>query len=467
MLFRSARLDAPDGCAWVVSGAPEWLGLTPEAGAGSAELLVTAPANESTALRSAAIQIGSSSAAVIQLGVQPANTFPVSFLQQELVVPPVHGARLLELGSMVDPASAVVRGSEPWLKVRIVSPSAMISRVSIEWSNWNGDASRVAFAEINGSRLPVVQVPWAAGARASILAGQGLQQAPGPGGQIPLREPVALAIGQDGHLYIGEKETSRIIQARGDGEAGLWYGTHVWSTYNFSEGSTGVARGDESRLFNGAAGVAQGPSGSIYVLEAAASRVLRIGPDGSVAPVLHSGGLVTDRGTVFAGAMGLTSIASGPGGRLFAAARDLCRVWVIEPGVSAKVYAGTGVCGSSGDGGPAAEANIDRPAGIAVDFSGSLYIAEPNARRIRVVNAEGHISTFAGSGDAGHAPDGSAAKFSPLSGPSALASGPDGLIFFAEPDLGLVRFVTASGALGTVMLDGSPEIGRASCRERV
>ncbi len=159
------ELSAPDGCSWTVSGAPEWLSIAPLAGTGSALLQASAPGSEVATLRSAAIQIGSSTVGFLQLGIEPVIASPISFLQQELVVPPVHGARLLELESMVDAGSVIAGGSEPWLKVRVASSLAAVSRVVLEWDDWTGGTSRVAFAEINGSRLPVVQVPWTSGAR--------------------------------------------------------------------------------------------------------------------------------------------------------------------------------------------------------------------------------------------------------------------------------------------------------------
>jgi sugar lactone lactonase YvrE len=450
------ELAAAEGCAWTVSGAPEWLGIAPTEGTGSTPLQVFAHANEGAALRSAAVQIGPSSFGFMQLGKEPVLAYPVSFLQQELVVPPVHGARVVELGSMVNPLSVIAGGSEAWLKVSVASPPALGSRIILEWDDWTGDTSRVAFAEINGSRLPVVQVPWTSGAQAAVLAGQGLVQDSGPGEGIPLREPSALAIGPDGHLYIGEKETSRIIQAQGDGVAGVWYGSHVWRTFHFTEGSGNVAQGDQSRLFNGIVGLVPGPSGSMYALEAAKSRVVRIGPDGSVVPILEPGTFVTPGGLVFTEASNVTSIAGGPNGLLFAASRDLCKVWVLEPGVSVRLYAGTGECGTSGDGEDAAQARIDKPVGLAADASGNLYITEPSSHRIRIVDAEGRISTFAGTGVSDSAPDGAAANASPVKEPSSVAIGPDGLMYFTEPSLGLVRFVTSTGSLGTVMRDGVP-----------
>ena len=58
--------------------------------------------------------------------------------------------------------------------------------------------------------------------------------------------------------------------------------------------------------------------------------------------------------------------------------------------------AGTGVFGFSGDGGPAVEAQLDNPRGVAVDAAGNLYISDKQNHRIRRVDPSGTITTFAG-----------------------------------------------------------------------
>jgi len=62
--------------------------------------------------------------------------------------------------------------------------------------------------------------------------------------------------------------------------------------------------------------------------------------------------------------------------------------------------AGTGIPGFSGDGGPALSAEIQRPAAVEIDSNGNLYIADEQNHRVRLVTADGVISTFVGTGDA-------------------------------------------------------------------
>ncbi len=85
--------------------------------------------------------------------------------------------------------------------------------------------------------------------------------------------------------------------------------------------------------------------------------------------------------------------------------------------------AGTGAPGFSGDGGPAAKAQLRQPHSIALDPGGeSLYIADIGNRRIRRVDLKsGLIDTFAGTGEAKPTPDGAPLDGTPLNGPRAMA----------------------------------------------
>jgi len=90
--------------------------------------------------------------------------------------------------------------------------------------------------------------------------------------------------------------------------------------------------------------------------------------------------------------------------------------------------AGTGAEGFSGDGGPAAKAQLKVPHGIVLDGRGGLFIADIGNNRIRRVDLEsGVIETFAGTGQSGVARDGAKADESPLPGPRALAARGDSL----------------------------------------
>ena len=96
---------------------------------------------------------------------------------------------------------------------------------------------------------------------------------------------------------------------------------------------------------------------------------------------------------------GLTMNTLDGAGNLYFADSDLNQVFKVTPGGALSVVAGSGGTGFSGDGGPATNATLNRPYGVAVDSLGNVYIAELVNAAIRKVDAiSGIITTIAGGG---------------------------------------------------------------------
>lgn len=103
------------------------------------------------------------------------------------------------------------------------------------------------------------------------------------------------------------------------------------------------------------------------------------------------------------------------------------------------LLAGTGERGFSGDGGPARAAQLACPDAIDVDATGTVYVADRCNERIRRIDATtGVITTIAGTGERGPAPDGPADQVA-LTGVFYLRVGPDSTILFTDTDANLVR----------------------------
>ena len=95
-----------------------------------------------------------------------------------------------------------------------------------------------------------------------------------------------------------------------------------------------------------------------------------------------------------------------------------------------RTIAGTGEPGYSGDGGPALQAQLQEPNDIVLDGQGRAFIADVRDHRVRVIDlASGVITTFAGTGEAGSSGDGGPASRATLLGPRALAFGPTGDLY--------------------------------------
>ena len=110
---------------------------------------------------------------------------------------------------------------------------------------------------------------------------------------------------------------------------------------------------------------------------------------------------------------------------------------------------GSGMWGFSGDGGPATNARINGCVGLAVDRTGNLYIADGN-RRIRKVNSAGIISTIAGGNMWGYAGDGGPATAAVLAGPAGIAVDTFGNVYFADQPNNVIRKINTSGIITTI-----------------
>ena len=112
-------------------------------------------------------------------------------------------------------------------------------------------------------------------------------------------------------------------------------------------------------------------------------------------------------------------------------------------------FAGTGEAGYSGDGGAATSAKLHYPTGIDFDASGNMYIADRDNHRIRKVDTNGNISTIAGTGEAGNSGDGGAWASAKLNKPIRVGVGPDGHIYIADYNNHVVRILFSDGNIYT------------------
>ena len=118
--------------------------------------------------------------------------------------------------------------------------------------------------------------------------------------------------------------------------------------------------------------------------------------------------------------------------------------------------AGTGSSGFSGDGGPATAATLNAPNGLAVDSVGDLFISDTNNNRIRRVDAvTGIITTIAGNGLGTYAGDGGPATDASLNLPLGIAVGQDGTLYIADGRNNVIRTVSG-GVINTIAGKGAP-----------
>ena len=98
-------------------------------------------------------------------------------------------------------------------------------------------------------------------------------------------------------------------------------------------------------------------------------------------------------------------VAADSGGNLYIAASGNHRIRKVDSSGVITTIAGTGVYGFGGDDGPAVDAQLRSPWSVAADSAGNLYIADTVNFRIRKVDSSGVITTFAGTGERGFGGD--------------------------------------------------------------
>jgi len=126
-----------------------------------------------------------------------------------------------------------------------------------------------------------------------------------------------------------------------------------------------------------------------------------------------------------------------------------CVIWKFMPDGTPSIVAGVpGHCGFGGDGGPATQALLFRPFGVALDSAGNLYIADTHNHRVRMVDSSGTIQTVAGNGTCGFSGDGGPGTSAMLCRPMGLTFGAQGNLVIA--DLGNARVRTLSTTTGTI-----------------
>jgi hypothetical protein len=143
-------------------------------------------------------------------------------------------------------------------------------------------------------------------------------------------------------------------------------------------------------------------------------------------------------------------------GTTFVADFANARVEAIDPTGRLHFVAGTGRIGSDGDGGPATRAHL-MPNAVSVTRDGELLVAESSVdSRIRLVRADGTITTVAGTAKDGFSGDGGPARAARLQDPADVLALSDGSFLIAERFGSRVRRVDAGGRISTILGTGRP-----------
>ena len=150
-------------------------------------------------------------------------------------------------------------------------------------------------------------------------------------------------------------------------------------------------------------------------------------------------------------------IAVDEAGNIFVSDSGSSKIRKIDAMGNVTTYAGNGQFKDSGDGGPAIEAGIRSPGGLAFSPGGELYIAEETTHRIRKIDKDGIISLVAGTGIPGFSGEGGPATLAQLKSPYRMAFDAKGNLYFTDRDNNRVRKIDLKGVITT--LAGNSNIG--------
>lgn len=277
----------------------------------------------------------------------------------------------------------------------------------------------------------------------------------GPATSAQLLQPRNVAVDPDGTLYISDFGANRVYRISG--------GTLTTMAGTGNAGFSGDYAAAELAQLKSPAGLASDSLGVLYIADSANNRIRKVfqGVISSVYSVTGPTGLATAPNGM------LYVAAGGYFGTQFKAISAIPYARDVATDRYGNVYATTGqyvmkvttdgkvstIAGSGappyfgGDNGPAINARLHAPAGIALDTDGTLYVADTANNRIRKITSAGVIATLAGTGDAGAKGANGPAALAQLNGPRSVAVDSQHNVYVADSGNNLLRKITPGGII--------------------
>ncbi len=286
----------------------------------------------------------------------------------------------------------------------------------------------------------------AAGGDAQGYSGDG-----GPATVAELGFPNDVALDASGDLFIADTANNVVREVNGQ------TGDITTIAGNGTAGYLGDGGPAKAAELSDPTGVAVDSSGDLFIADCGNNVVREVNlKTGIITTIAGNGtdGYSGDGGPATAAELaGPTSVALGGSSDLFISdtGNSVVREVNLATGIITTV-AGDAISGYSGDGGPATQAQLASPIGLAVDAAGDLFIADTVDDVIREVNAQtGDISTIAGNGNTGYSGDGEPATAAELSSPEGVAVDAAGHLYIADTLNDVIREVNLkSGTITTV-----------------
>ena len=293
----------------------------------------------------------------------------------------------------------------------------------------------------------------------TTIAGTGERGFSGDGGPAIMAQfacPKGMAVDSGGNLYIADPCNGPIRKIDSTGTVTTTSGTEEWGFRGDGDGGPVAV----DRLYY-PQDIALDAAGNLYVADAAGSgRLHKIDSTGRISTIAETEerAFGDEAGTGARWWLSLpVGLALDAAGNLYVV--DAPRHWILKIDSDGRVsrIAGMGEGGLNGDGGPAIEARLYFPQGLALDAAGNLYVVDAGNDRIRKIDSSGTITTIAGRGESGFIGDGGPAVKARLSGPESVALDAAGNLYVADRGNGRIRKIDSSGTITTVAGTGETQ----------
>ena len=272
----------------------------------------------------------------------------------------------------------------------------------------------------------------------------------GPALNAYLEGPLAIAFDKAGNLYITDGFHDRIRKINTAGIITTIAGTGT-SGYN-GDGIPAI-----SAQVSRPTGIICDLKGNLYFCDNYNNRVRKIDTAGIITTIAGNGSIVYNGDNIPADTAAVYSphwVAKDAQGDLYVSEWGNHRVRKMDTSGIITTIAGTGISGYTGDGGPAANAMVNSPYGIAIDDTGNIYFADYLENVVRKIDPSGMITTFAGNSTVFTLGDNGPATSAGMNHPIGVMVDGNGNVYITDASHECIRKVTA-GIITTIAGNGT------------
>jgi streptogramin lyase len=288
----------------------------------------------------------------------------------------------------------------------------------------------------------------------STVAGDGIVGSTGDGGlatAATLNNPTSIALDPAGNIFFSDSGNDAV--RRVDAFTGI---ITTFAGTSGHHGYTGDNGPSTSATFNSPNGISFDPNGNLYIADTGNHAIRMVATNGTISTVAGTGsaGYSGDNGPATKAQLNapwsatpIPQTTPGVNAGFYIADQNNDRIRAVDANGNITTIAGSDA-GYSGDSGPATSAQLYEPASVLVDVAGNIYIADSGNNVVRRINAQtGVITTYAGNNTESFSGDGGPANKAGLYGPYAFALDTQGNLYIADVFHNRIREVAANTAI--------------------